>query len=209
MSLGGFVAPEGRTDDSIASIATHERRKRARGPANPECRFPNDGITPGPVNRTRTAAVPRTTKGPPPEGRPFDVNPGGDLLSQAVAHQVPSARRGLTTLFGMGRGVSLSPWPPESSRDRVRTRPGRSPGTRADAPSTRRAPSKLHSGSGVLELIRPRGISTSLLHALLRFHISPINLVVFQDPYSLEGMGGLISEWASRLDAFSGYPVRA
>src|SRR3954470_19123932 len=33
---------------------------------------------------------------------------GGDLLSQGVAPQVPSAQRGLTALFGMGRGVSLS-----------------------------------------------------------------------------------------------------
>ena len=33
---------------------------------------------------------------------------GGDLLSQALASQVPSALRGLTALFGMGRGVSPS-----------------------------------------------------------------------------------------------------
>jgi hypothetical protein len=56
---------------------------------------------------------------------------------------------------------------------------------------------------------RPRGISTGLLHALPRFHIQPIDLVVYQDPYSLEGMGELIFRWASRLDAFSGYPIQA
>ena len=33
---------------------------------------------------------------------------GGDLLSQGVAPQVPSAQSGLTALFGMGRGVSHS-----------------------------------------------------------------------------------------------------
>ena len=55
---------------------------------------------------------------------------------------------------------------------------------------------------------RPRGISTGLLHALPRFHIPPINLVVFQDPYSLKEMGELIFGWASRLDAFSGYPFQ-
>jgi hypothetical protein len=38
---------------------------------------------------------------------------GGVLLSQALAGQVPSALRGLTSLFGMGRGVSPSPRPPE------------------------------------------------------------------------------------------------
>ena len=35
----------------------------------------------------------------------------------------------------------------------------------------------------------------------------PINLVVFEGPY-LSPMGGLILEGASRLDAFSAYPVR-
>lgn len=32
--------------------------------------------------------------------------PGGDLLSHAVTHAVPSALEGLTTVFGMGTGVS-------------------------------------------------------------------------------------------------------
>ena len=70
-----------------------------------------------------------------------------------------------------------------------------------------RAPSKLHSGSWALKS-SPRMISTGLLNALLRLHIPPINLVVYQDPYSLKGMGELISRWASRLDAFSGYPIQ-
>ena len=34
---------------------------------------------------------------------------GDDLLSRAVASQVPSARRGLTSVFGMGTGGSLLP----------------------------------------------------------------------------------------------------
>src|SRR5262245_30479026 len=55
----------------------------------------------------------------------------------------------------------------------------------------------------------PRRISTGLLSALLRLHSRPINLVVYQASYSLEGMGELISRSASRLDAFSGYPGRA
>ena len=33
---------------------------------------------------------------------------GGVLLSQGLAPQVPSARAGLTSLFGMGRGISPS-----------------------------------------------------------------------------------------------------
>lgn len=42
----------------------------------------------------------------------FKINPGNDLLSHNLAVVVPSAMRGLTSLFGMGRGVSpplLSP----------------------------------------------------------------------------------------------------
>ncbi len=44
---------------------------------------------------------------------------GGDLLSQALASQVPSALWGLTALFGMGRGVSPTQLPPEIMRDRA------------------------------------------------------------------------------------------
>ena len=54
----------------------------------------------------------------------------------------------------------------------------------------------------------PRRISTGRLNALLRVHRRPINLVVYQGSYSLKGMGELISRSASRLDAFSGYPIR-
>ena len=38
---------------------------------------------------------------------------GGDLLSQGVSPQVPSARAVFTAVFGMGTGVSPPPWPPE------------------------------------------------------------------------------------------------
>ena len=55
---------------------------------------------------------------------------------------------------------------------------------------------------------RPRAISTARLNALLRLHRPPIKVVVSDRPYSLEGMGALISRWASRLDAFSGYPIQ-
>jgi hypothetical protein len=48
-----------------------------------------------------------------------------------------------------------------------------------------------------------RAISTGKLHALPHFHTRPINVVVFHD-----SQGILVSRWVSRLDAFSGYPVR-
>ena len=38
---------------------------------------------------------------------------GGDIVSRAVTGQVPSARRGLTSVFGMRTGGSLLPLPPE------------------------------------------------------------------------------------------------
>ena len=48
----------------------------------------------------------RAQKEPPRGAAPMKT--GGDLLSRALAGQVPSALRGLTSLFGMGRGVSPS-----------------------------------------------------------------------------------------------------
>ena len=54
----------------------------------------------------------------------------------------------------------------------------------------------------------PRAISIAQLHTLLCFHLRPIKLVVCKCPYSLEGMGYLISRCASRLDAFSVYHIR-
>ena len=38
---------------------------------------------------------------------------GGDLLSRAVTSQVPSALKGLTSVFGMGTGGTPSSLPPE------------------------------------------------------------------------------------------------
>ena len=53
----------------------------------------------------------------------------------------------------------------------------------------------------------PHPISNSQLHALLHFHLCPIYLVVFKGVYFFR-MGYLILRGASRLDAFSVYPVR-
>ena len=39
---------------------------------------------------------------------------GGDLLSQGVYPQVPSAQAVLTSVFGKGTGVTLPVWPPKS-----------------------------------------------------------------------------------------------
>ena len=54
----------------------------------------------------------------------------------------------------------------------------------------------------------PRPISNSQLHVLPHFHLCPIYLVVFKGSYCFR-MGYLILRGASRLDAFSVYPVPA
>ena len=54
----------------------------------------------------------------------------------------------------------------------------------------------------------PRPISTDQLNTLLHLHLQPINLVICKGPYLHKGVGNLILGWASRLDAFSAYPVR-
>ena len=66
---------------------------------------------------------------------------------------------------------------------------------------------RLHTGASK-NPSSPRPISTGLLQTLPSFQIRPINLVVYQGSYSLMGMGELILRSASRLDAFSGYPIR-
>ena len=39
---------------------------------------------------------------------PFGIYPGGDLRSHTVTRAVSSAQRGLTSVFGMGTGVTLA-----------------------------------------------------------------------------------------------------
>ena len=43
----------------------------------------------------------------------FFLESGNDLLFRAVSSQVPSALKGLTSVFGMGTGGTLSPLSPE------------------------------------------------------------------------------------------------
>ena len=54
----------------------------------------------------------------------------------------------------------------------------------------------------------PRPISTRLLNDSRHLHIVPINLVVFKGSYLIISVGYLILRPASRLDAFSVYPIR-
>ena|SRR6266540_7109901 len=52
----------------------------------------------------------------------FSIIPGGDLLSHIASHAVPSAQRGLTSVFEMGTGVTPSALPP---RNRLARKTGR------------------------------------------------------------------------------------
>ena len=89
--------------------AVHDQREEADGDegrhaaAGPERDASDRRPSCGPTRR------PRKCERPPLAGWPFFSYSGGDLLSRAVSHQVPSALRGLTTLFGKGRGGSPSP----------------------------------------------------------------------------------------------------
>ena len=60
------------------------------------------------------------TRSPTPKRRAQD-NPGGDLLSHTVTRAVPSAVEGLTSVFGMGTGVTPLLSPPESWRPSTRS----------------------------------------------------------------------------------------
>ena len=140
-----------------------------------------------------------------PRARGPGAQGGGDLLSRP-SRAVPSARAGLTALFGMGRGGAPPRWPPcqglgtaagarppgrgEGGREGDRARPTRGGGA-TPAPAPRPAGS-------------PRAISTGRPRRRRR---STSGLSTWSSPTALTG--GLISGGASRLDAFSAYPARA
>ena len=54
-------------------------------------------------------------------GADFFLGSGNVLLSRAVSSQVPSALKGLTSVFGMGTGGTLSPLSPEFCQGLVQT----------------------------------------------------------------------------------------
>ena len=116
---------------------------------------------------------------------------GDDLLSRRRA-PVPSAKKRFTSVFGMGTGISTSLWSPadyyEIQEVEYRVVGRESKGQYGQA---------------------SRHISNGRLNMLPCLHRHPINQLVLLAP-SVESssMGHLILGWASRLDAFSGYPFR-
>ena len=130
------------------------------------------------------------------------MDSGNVLLSRAVSSQVPSALKGLTSVFGMGTGGTPSPSSPETVNFFF-------PHTLTtaqlfDLNFLAFSPISL---PRLCVQSSPRPISIIKLHPLPNFHRWPIYLVVLQGSYFLR-MGVLFSRWASRLDAFSVYPVR-
>src|SRR6266481_1312651 len=53
---------------------------------------------------------------------PLEFNPGGDLRSRAVTRAVSSAQQGLTSVFGMGTGVTLAIRPPGNWKSKLGSR---------------------------------------------------------------------------------------
>ena len=104
---------------------------------------------------------------------------GGDLLSHPVTQAVPSALRGLTAVFGMGTGVSPSPWPPKKINNSI-------PGVESACDGLE----NLVRLSGLDRFSRKdtkwgqaaRPFSTGPLHVLPRVHARPIYLVVSKGP---------------------------
>ena len=111
--------------------------------------------------------------------------PGNELLSHRVAPAVPSPLEGLTAGFGMWPGVSPPLW---------------SPGILL---------AFLHLQNCTMgSRSSPRPISTGQLKTLLSLHSRPIYLVICEGSYQPSAVGDLILGLASRLDAFSAYPLR-
>ena len=94
----------------------------------------------------------------------FLNNPGDFLLSHAVSRAVPSAPAGLTSVFGMGTGVTL---PTKSPENRFKNRIATVPRQVSRASASACCLSKFYGQAMGL-------ISSGQLNALLRLHIHPI-----------------------------------
>src|SRR5579871_5829381 len=123
--------------------------------------------------------------------RAFLYEPGDFLLSHTLARAVPSGLRGLTTVFGMGTGGSLSLRSPRNWRQK-----GTDRGSDLQVPlsliltgwkTQEGKKAALHAlQQHVCAVVfygqAERAISNGKLNALLRLHIRPIKLVVYQCP---------------------------
>ena len=126
----------GNDDEAICAPASREGKsrllRRAPHPASPLRTPRNDAVwtfstvpllwascnlpfsVPSPLSRQYTLRTLRCQqqKTPLVSKRGLLIKSGSDLLSHLVAKAVPSTLRGLTSVFGMGTGVTLSLLPP-------------------------------------------------------------------------------------------------
>ena len=139
--------------------------------------------------------------------------------SSAAGAAVPWAQRVFTAEFGMGSGV----WPLAMATRPAKPRWGcevrqkvseaclrhAGPGGSRGVGGAAARGWALHAGDGWARRGRAgvdqadRAISTGQLHGLPRFHLRPIDVVVYHGSWR-----DLVLRRVSRLDAFSGYPVR-
>ena len=130
---------------------------------------------------------------------------GDDLSSRAVTSQVLSTRKSLTSVFGMGTGGTSSPLSPEML---------------GAVPFGTSYPQNLIlSNVFRFSLRSPRNLHSPFLDqaldllVLARSRITAFTPPTYQ-PCRLQGVlpacavGYFFSRWASRLDAFSVYPIR-
>ncbi len=117
---GGAAGPGGWRTAAPAAGAGLPTPVRARrigrvGPGHdlPSYRRPPNRLPVRDSTSGRTPAEREETPGGEPGVSSANYS-GGDLLSQGVSPQVPSALAGLTSVFGMGTGVTPPLWPPET-----------------------------------------------------------------------------------------------
>jgi hypothetical protein len=116
--------------------------------------------------------------------------------SPTLSRAVPSALRDLTSVFGMGTGVSPSLLPPETIHLKNINKYGL-----YCLPCAKRIDQRKYGQAA-------RPISIGKLRLLPALHLRPINLVFSKGALGACATGDLILRWASHLDAFSGYPIR-
>src|SRR3984893_1572874 len=150
-------------------------------------------------------------------GGPNESMSGGVLLSHAVPRAVPSALKSLTSGFGMGPGVSPSPWPPKlygdvqvphpGAESALRPRRGR-PHLGNRIVDAKHCPGSRLPGTKNVEA-KPLGLLVPVSSTRCRASTSGLSTQSSSwGPYRVNPEGDLILRRASRLDAFSGYPFR-
>ena len=135
------------------------------------------------------------------------IRRGGPAATDSPAPwgAVPWALGRFTAEFGMGSGVASPRWPPGHRAGSSGVSGIGCVVRECDCVAARccvRCPFRDDAAAVGSEL--DRAIRTARLRRSPAFHLRPIDVVVFHGP-----RGGPVWRGVSRLDAFSGYPVRA